>query len=556
MTANAAHALQSLDEAKASLASGDTARAVRALATAWAKIPSSRIGALVIRLSSTLPHEALPAKVADRESRWLELAHSQNLDVVPALLSVEWPAFPRAVKARLDALEKFPPDPRIAGSLRDLWHARAYRSQAGSVFWRRAFRMLLHWNDPGTAAILSLAKRDDEYGILQSVVDRRTKTPLPAEPALTDDIAKRMDEIEALAGTPAEKMTKEQMLDRIYENPRDDGARLVLADLLVAEGDPRGELIQLQSALASGRDAKGKMTARVTTLLATLGRKWLDGLDAMVTQRPAFHLGFASSVTLDKAIDPTPRAWRTVHTIRFDRFDQQTSADPFLHENLANVTSVIGIPIRTLAFWLSRCGARELDVIEACGTLDPMLSCAAHIRHLSVRGGVVRQGSLRVRYGYVETFKWFERSALATHVDMLELDPIDRDANDLDMLKRTLPIAIADLVRTPTLRSIWLRPGNERAIEGPEDIRPILWDVLISRDETRAPTVFEVAWNGRNIYSVKLRDAVMSIVSALEALSTPITKLDVRMNDALDPNLHDSLMKELERFRTSSASRA
>ena len=406
--------------------------------------------------------------------------------------------------------------------------------------------MLLHWNDPGTAAILSLAKRDDEYGILQSVVDRRTKTPLPTEPVLAKDAAKRLDELEALAGTPAEKMTKEQMLARIYENPRDDGARLVLADLLVAEGDPRGELIQLQSAIESGRGAKGKMTTRVGRLLRTFGRKWLDGLDAMVTEQAEFHLGFASHVTLDKTIDPTLRAWCTVHTIRFAGFDQQTTADPLLHENLANLTTVIGIPIRTLALWVSRCGARQIDRVDACGTLDPVPSCAAHIRHLSIRGGVVKAGTLRVRYGYIETFKWFERSALASHVDMIELDPIDRNATDVGAIERTLPTAIADLERTPTLRSIWLRPGSVGAIDGPADLRPALWDVMISRDEHEAPTLLDVSWNGA-IYGVSQRESVMSLARALDALKAPITKLQLRVHDWFAPALEAALREELER---------
>jgi uncharacterized protein (TIGR02996 family) len=85
------------------------------------------------------------------------------------------------------------------------------------------------------------------------------------------------------------------LLVAIAAAPDDDAPRLVYADRLLADGDPRGELIALQCA---GRDA--------TRLLAKHGKAWLaelglDGADAIWAR------GFLDTVSLD--VELARRAW-------------------------------------------------------------------------------------------------------------------------------------------------------------------------------------------------------------------------------------------------------
>lgn len=68
------------------------------------------------------------------------------------------------------------------------------------------------------------------------------------------------------------------MLTEILAAPDDDGPRLVYADWLTERGDPRGELIQVQCALAAGGldDAtRAALVLRERELLETHGRDWL-----------------------------------------------------------------------------------------------------------------------------------------------------------------------------------------------------------------------------------------------------------------------------------------
>lgn len=76
------------------------------------------------------------------------------------------------------------------------------------------------------------------------------------------------------------------LLEVIYRQPDDDGARLVYADALLERGDPRGEFISSQLRGVHLRD-----------LLATHGQAWLGPLWGLA-MKPGFGRGFLESCTL------------------------------------------------------------------------------------------------------------------------------------------------------------------------------------------------------------------------------------------------------------------
>lgn len=110
------------------------------------------------------------------------------------------------------------------------------------------------------------------------------------------DFAKNLDKAHAWAATQAPdrvfvgaaKMKAAQpakaaspkdgakLLAQILANPADDQARLVYADWLTEHGDPRGELITVQLALAAARSSadKRKLAARERELLEKHARQW------------------------------------------------------------------------------------------------------------------------------------------------------------------------------------------------------------------------------------------------------------------------------------------
>jgi len=88
---------------------------------------------------------------------------------------------------------------------------------------------------------------------------------------------------------------------RILEHPDDDSPRVELAELLDAEGDPRGELIRAQLQIRDhrrkgGDDGIGALDAREKELLAAYGKSWAGPIASMV-DRYRFRRGFVEEIT-------------------------------------------------------------------------------------------------------------------------------------------------------------------------------------------------------------------------------------------------------------------
>ncbi len=105
----------------------------------------------------------------------------------------------------------------------------------------------------------------------------------------------------------------------VAANPDDDGARAVLADLLQAAGDPRGELIASQL-LSAELAAAPERQQRIEAILATHHQRWLGPLREVLCAA-RFDRGFLQAITLSspwRASDPRwqrPLANRTLLTV-------------------------------------------------------------------------------------------------------------------------------------------------------------------------------------------------------------------------------------------------
>jgi uncharacterized protein (TIGR02996 family) len=119
----------------------------------------------------------------------------------------------------------------------------------------------------------------------------------------------------------ADSRSIDALIAGIYANPADDARRLVLADLLLQRGEPRGELIALQ--LGRG---DGEPTKRELRLLQKHGRSWLGRLAPVLSwgrrhSRTTFRRGFLAvadiMLSVDKKLDPLAGApeWATVEKL-------------------------------------------------------------------------------------------------------------------------------------------------------------------------------------------------------------------------------------------------
>ncbi len=185
---------------------------------------------------------------------------------------------------RVETLRAHGPDPRIARALLELLrtdpgalaHGRvtsAWRSALAHSFDEPAGQAVRAWPQPHPPEIARA---------LLELAGPRPRTR--GEPGTTRPFESLPSADEILA-----------LWREALANPRDDGPRAVLADLLLADGDARGELISLQLA-AEGRERD----QRVADLMTAHGRRWLGPLDP-IALTAQFRRGFVARLALKHA---------------------------------------------------------------------------------------------------------------------------------------------------------------------------------------------------------------------------------------------------------------
>src|SRR5438477_7893874 len=90
-------------------------------------------------------------------------------------------------------------------------------------------------------------------------------------------------------------------LSRIREQPEDNGPRLIFADWLDERGDPRGEFIRVQCALArlpADDPRRADLEQREQTLLAAHQGDWTAPLRGLASDW-TYRRGFIAAVSVD-----------------------------------------------------------------------------------------------------------------------------------------------------------------------------------------------------------------------------------------------------------------
>jgi len=237
--------------------------------------------AITPRVVSSLPNVKALAKLDDpRVSRWA----IEQLGVLPFTADSGYPLL-----AELVAIIRAREDSR----LRD--HANAIVAGILTRINRLALR---------TKLSLALAKVTNE---------------LPDEPEADPRVAELAKLVE-----PLRKATRDAsaLLADIYAHPTDDAPRLVYADVLTEQGDPRGEFITLQLA----RGADDEPSEREVQLLKKYGKAWLGALAPVASwgrgySGTRFRRGFVAKVdiilSVGKKLLPimTDPAWATVEEL-------------------------------------------------------------------------------------------------------------------------------------------------------------------------------------------------------------------------------------------------
>jgi uncharacterized protein (TIGR02996 family) len=247
-------------------------------------------------------------------------------------------------------------DPRLVtevlGLLRDPpWRSHAYK---GFVF--AAIDLLLGLHDPRVRPALEELAAGYK-GILETSVGDwvskellraagRAKDVTPAEPKgavlarLEATFARQLQERERARAVRANaSASDDEFLAAIYAAPDDDAPRLVYADLLTERGDPRGELIVLQT-LASPTPAQSK---RIAEILGDAKRVAAFGLPLSRGGSVKIRRGFTDEIDLARATAKDvlgDRAFATVMDVGVGRISTKLALEFLEHPTLAHVRRV------------------------------------------------------------------------------------------------------------------------------------------------------------------------------------------------------------------------
>jgi uncharacterized protein (TIGR02996 family) len=140
----------------------------------------------------------------------------------------------------------------------------------------------------------------------------------------------------------------EQLRDAVLADPADDAPRLVLADLLAEQGDPRGELIAVQCELARGGSPReAALRAREQALLSAHGARWV-GEGVAGALRVEFRRGFAEVVEVfDAAALPQLEGFFQREPITELVFTSRTGLDGARFANLSWLSRLRALTFRS-----------------------------------------------------------------------------------------------------------------------------------------------------------------------------------------------------------------
>ncbi len=195
------------------------------------------------------------------------------------------------IAERLHALKKYAEDAAVGDALLEIAQSPPWTSDSSKPLWKHVFELAALTKDP------RLKEANPEWAVRPLMKSwlangwKRAVAELPDRASLTPAQRKKLDAHQ----TPVQKVvgtkgtTDDSLLAAIYANPDDDNPRRVYADMLLEQGDPRGEFISLQ--LANAEPAKQK------SLLKTHGKKWLGELIEVLGSGYEFRRGFLAKAT-------------------------------------------------------------------------------------------------------------------------------------------------------------------------------------------------------------------------------------------------------------------
>ncbi|MFP2910747.1 hypothetical protein ACLESD_38070, partial [Pyxidicoccus sp. 3LFB2] len=297
-------------------------------------------------------------------------------------------ATPAPCAGRLLALQRWPADPRFTPVLLDL--ARMpIASDVGVP--EVLFALMEQVGDPRALEPLRELRRGLASGAVRAArldaILQRIPHPGPPLEASASRLCAELDEAltEREAAEARNAPLRDSLFARVYADPDDTAARMVLADHLLEQDEPLGELITQQCRPQPDE-------ARIRQLLDAYRARWEAPFGPVVVQGSAsFERGFPVYVLLDMnwgqpLPEPGP-CWSTVRELDWAAVMLPDVADWLAHPHLRHVTVLHNLDAE-LARGLGARGlglkALELrgPVVSKCTDLFNRLAGLPHLKHL------------------------------------------------------------------------------------------------------------------------------------------------------------------------------
>lgn len=301
---------EALEVALAHAEAGRFSEVLEPLRQAWEHTRAPQLAALITafaKAGSSGRELSEAVKPDDFHERWLAAAKTFDATLVTPLLATLLKGTLVLTEHRLEAMLRWPPDPRVAECVLDrLIFGRAPYIGARPHLWSRAYDLLVAHADPrfvdrvrknaerldtAVAFDRNRAERPHALRTLEPYLKRAGAAValLPNE----QHLASRLEQLAAQAGaaTKANQNPDQALglLQAINAAPDAPEPRLVYADFLAERGDPRAEFINLSVALARGQKVKGPLEACARKL----------GIHKTLS---AYHLGLLVKATVDENV--------------------------------------------------------------------------------------------------------------------------------------------------------------------------------------------------------------------------------------------------------------
>ncbi|ATB36276.1 hypothetical protein CYFUS_001690 [Cystobacter fuscus] len=260
------------------------------------------------------PHRELADRIAAVGAKlgagtWDTVATKPDPTVLSALLDTLLDKGSVKARARLEAMEAWPEDPRIDRWVADRYADPPFTSTGARPFWTRLLPLARRVRDARAAETLAKARTGFDRSILHEEFLGRHLDSLQFQLSAVTDAELSADLREALPGIdaalrseteaakPRRSADAEALLAQVLAKPEDDEARAVLADVLQEAGHPRGELIALQLE-ATRRTLTPAEAKRERQLIKSARKELLGPLDEVLKPDCAFSRGFLSRAAL------------------------------------------------------------------------------------------------------------------------------------------------------------------------------------------------------------------------------------------------------------------